>query len=285
MDLFHKVLLGSLLTATWGVAQTNAVMPADVPVSVAPGTTTVAQPLDTIPAQESISSGPDTVFVTVADTIKHMDTIYIASATSSKIEVTNTDSVRYGAKQSMMFGVHAGVGSVQFISDKNNNDLTGLSWNVGLIASFPLNDYTASLEINTLLNYRLVNRVYNVNEESCKNRIEQYTIDIPFFLKYGSINSRFQFLFGPQLSVSIYDNLEIFSDGRTVVDEDLLDASAREPIDWALVTGLGIMANSHVIFDFRFIVGISEMYSNLYRNGEYWSFTPIGIHMGVNLVF
>ena len=67
--------------------------------------------------------------------------------------------------------------------------------------------------------------------------------------------------------------------------EDLLESSAREPIDWALVAGMGIMANPHVIFDFRFVVGISDMYSNLYEGGEYWSFTPVGLQMGVNLVF
>lgn len=285
-----------MLTVSCVMAQTNAATPA-------PATVPVATSVETTVATPDTAAKVDTVFVAIPDTTTTPDTIFIASSQPqpmltvatmqsnsyavTRTETANVDSVRNGPKQTMMYGIHAGVGSIQFLSDENDNDMSGLSWTAGLVLSFPLNDYTASFEIEALFNYRLVNRVYEINDVSAKNRIQQYTIDVPLLLKYGPMNSRFQFLFGPQMSFSVYDRLEIFSDGETLVDADLRygNTSAREPIDWALVAGLGIVANPHVIFDFRIIVGVSDMYSNLYVDGEYWSFTQIGIQMGVNLVF
>ena len=293
MNLVCKVTMASMLTVGCVMAQTNAATPAPAVVPVATTeATTVAAP-DTTKA--------DTVFVAMPSTATAPDTIFIASTEPqpmltvatmqsnsyavTKAETANVDSVRNGPKQTVMYGVHAGVGSIQFISDEDGNDMSGLSWNGGLVVSFPLNDYTASFEIEALLNYRLLNRVYEIDGESAKNRIQQYTIEIPLLLKFAPMNSRFQFLFGPQMAVSVYDHLKIYNKGKTVKSEDLLESSAREPIDWALVAGMGIMANPHVIFDFRFVVGISDMYSNLYVGDEYWSFTPVGLQMGVNLVF
>lgn len=200
------------------------------------------------------------------------------------------DSLRYGPEQRMHFGVHVGLGSVDFIADDNNVDnLDGLTWTAGLVSVFPLSKRVFSLQIEADVSARLVDHSYRLysgsTEVARKDKIQQYDVSVPLLFNCRPSRSRVFFLFGPQVDFGFYDHLKIYKNGSKIVNEDLIDDDARANMDWGIVMGMGVAATEHLQFDFRFGAGISDMYDNLYVDSQYWSFTAASAQMGITILY
>lgn len=202
------------------------------------------------------------------------------------------DSLRYGPRQKTTFGLHLGLGSVNFVADDDDvDDLDGLTWTAGLVGVFPLSSYVFALQLEAAVTARLVDHAYQQNvtgsstKVARKDKIQQYNVSVPILFTCRPLNSRIFFLFGPQMDFGVYDHLKIYKDGNKIVNEDLIDDDARENVDWDIVMGLGVKATDHLQFDFRFGAGISDMYGDLYVDGNYWSFTAVTAQMGITLLY
>ena len=78
----------------------------------------------------------------------------------------------------------------------------------------------------------------------------------------------------------IYNNLKISFNGEQVVDENLVDNQCA-PVNWDFILGIGINATKHFAIGANLVIGISDIYDDLYVDKEYWGFTPLDLNIGV----
>jgi|GEM_PF-1939693 len=302
MNIMRSLLWLPLAMASAAFAQTAFMESSSAAV---PASSSAA--LESVPAQEpvAISSSPSVAIASSSSARAAEPSVFAEErSSSSAVEMyevhsytllaplpqMQVDSLRYGPAQRMRFGVHLGLGSVDFISDDDDVDnLDGLTWTAGLVGVFPLSRHVFSLQAEADVTARLVDHSYRLysgtTEVARKDKIQQYDVSVPLLFTCRPLRSRVFFLFGPQVDFGFYDHLKIYKDGRRIANEDLVDDDARANMDWGLVMGLGVAATQHLQFDFRFGAGISDMYDNLYVDDQYWSFTAASVQMGITLLY
>jgi len=181
----------------------------------------------------------------------------------------------------LKLAISASLGSAMFLnSDVDMPDFSGLFWNAGLIVIFPLNESTVGMTAGALFKMRNVSAV--ISEESMDNRyrFSQMSVDVPLFFKFKGARSRLAFDTGVQMSVNLYDKLEV-STGPSDKEYDLMDASLRTPIDWSLVGGFSVIINTRIAFNMKFLIGLSDMYSTSEVENISSDFSPVEASMGL----
>ena len=166
-------------------------------------------------------------------------------------------------------GASASVNSYYLSNDENQYDgwyesFNGFSWRAGVVALIPLSKPSIGLKVGVFYEQSSASENYYVNEVSTQFTFEQKKIDVPVLLTFKAFGSRLMFDLGPQVSIPLEDELKVSfrnPDTKKKVKSgmDLMD-EYRNSLDWSLVLGFSIMANSVLSLDLRAELGLSEIY-------------------------
>lgn len=174
---------------------------------------------------------------------------------------TDVNELRHFYPITLNLAIAASLGSGMFLnSDVDMPDFSGITWNAGVLAIFPVNDLTIGMITGALFKSRSVSAILSESSDT-RYRFSQMSIDVPLYFKFKSARSRLAFDFGIQMSVNIYDKLKISSGLTSDNEYDLLDASYRAPIDWHLLTGFSVFISSKFAFNAKFLLGFSDLYN------------------------
>ncbi len=190
-------------------------------------------------------------------------------------------------KRVVHYGISADIGSTSYMGDSVDDMEGGLEWNAGLYASVPLTDRTLVAEIGAKTIFRQVSNTtsnyydkYSGKSFPRKDKITAYSIAVPFMLNIFIPRTELHFTVGTQIEKQIYNNLKISFNGEQVVDENLVDNQCA-PVNWDFILGIGINATKHFAIGANLVIGISDIYDDLYVDKEYWGFTPLDLNIGV----
>lgn len=248
----------------------------------APAAEAAAQPAapEAAPAEPVAAPAPTSVEVAAAPAVQE------------PLPQNQVEEIRQTAtpKRKVHFGAQASIGSTEYIGDSVDDMDDGITWNAGLLASIPLTDHSLSAEIGANILYRQVSNTksnyldrYTGSTIARKNSITAYSLAIPLILDLYAPASNFYFAFGTQIEIPLKNQLKISFNGDDIVDQNLANKQCA-PVSWDFVLGLGFLATEHFGVDARIIIGISDIYDDLYVDNEYWGYTPVDINIGVKFL-
>ena len=193
----------------------------------------------------------------------NVKTIYVSEVASP--DTIDMDQLRGRIPLKFTFGLQGFVGSA-FLSGDNGryeyDRYSGLIWNVGAFALFPLDEYNMAFKTGVLFEHDKVtnsyNDTYNETFGEYRTSFSQYRISIPLLLSLKSANSSFFFDVGLQPSFAVADKFKLKSSDQTSskavnIKQDMMENDYRSAIDWSIVFGFGIRANRYIGFDARFV--------------------------------
>ena len=182
------------------------------------------------------------------------------------------DELRGLVPMKLSFGIQGFIGSYIISGDYDDSyyrdeieDYSGMAWRAGGFVVVPLNEYTVGLKIGVAYDQSIAkNSGYVCRDYSdCVNakvRFSQSKIDIPLLFSFKGPRSSFSFDIGTELDVPIKDEFRVDLEGSGVSKLDMIDKENREMLDWNIVFGFALKANQYVGMDFRFNMGLSDMY-------------------------
>ena len=197
--------------------------------------------------------------------------------TTAPVETTVRETRVYRLKaepipMKFTFGVQ-GFAGMNSIFDNNwdfDESYDGVAWKAGLFAVIPLNEYTMGFRIGALYDHSDASASYTYGSDYSKEANVKFKMDrvsIPLLFMLKSMYSSFSFDFGMQVSVPVQDTFKYSyekSNGDPVNgNADMIDLDYRNSMDFALLLGLSIKANSYLSFDIRYECGISNLYEGV----------------------
>ena len=188
-------------------------------------------------------------------------TVYV-SPTDAQVS-TSFDDLRGLIPMKWSLGVQGFIGSYHMYSSYSDDyylhDYDGLTWRAGLVGIIPVTDYTIGVKVAALFEQSEAKASGHTARYSLKGKFKQRKIDVPVLFAFKAPRSSLMFEIGTQASMAIKDEFRATIDGKTS-RLDMLDKDFRNTIDWDIVCGFSIMANQYLGFDFRFNIGISNLY-------------------------
>lgn len=197
--------------------------------------------------------------------------------TTAPVETTVRETRVYRLKaepipMKFSFGVQ-GFAGMNSLFDNNwdfEESYNGVAWKAGLFAVIPLNEYTMGFRIGALYDHSDASASYTYGSDYSKEANVKFKMDrvsIPLLFMLKSMYSSFSFDFGMQVSVPVQDTFKYSyekSNGDPVNgNADMIDLDYRNSMDFALLLGLSIKANSYLSFDIRYECGISNLYEGV----------------------
>jgi hypothetical protein len=143
--------------------------------------------------------------------------------------------------------------------DYNLHDYDGLTWRAGITGIIPVTQYTIGVKVAALFEQSEAKASGHTSKYSLKGKFKQRKVDVPVLFAFKAPRSGLMFEIGTQASMAIKDEFRATIDGKTS-KIDMMDKDYRNTIDWDIVCGFSVMANRYLGFDFRFNVGISNLY-------------------------
>lgn len=188
-------------------------------------------------------------------------TVYV-SPTDAQVS-TSFDDLRGLIPMKWSLGVQGFIGSYHMYSSYSDDyylhDYDGLTWRAGLVGIIPVTQYTIGVKVAALFEQSEAKASGHTARYSLKGKFKQRKIDVPVLFAFKAPRSSLMFEIGTQASMAIKDEFRATIDGKTS-RLDMLDKDFRNTIDWDIVCGFSIMANQYLGFDFRFNIGISNLY-------------------------
>lgn len=188
-------------------------------------------------------------------------TVYV-SPTDAQVS-TSFDDLRGLIPMKWSLGVQGFIGSYHMYSSYSDDyylhDYDGLTWRAGLVGIIPVTQYTIGVKVAALFEQSEAKASGHTPRYSLKGKFKQRKIDVPVLFAFKAPRSSLMFEIGTQASMAIKDEFRATIDGKTS-RLDMLDKDFRNTIDWDIVCGFSIMANQYLGFDFRFNIGISNLY-------------------------
>jgi hypothetical protein len=168
------------------------------------------------------------------------------------------------------FGLQGFIGNGFISGDNGRYDYdrySGLLWNVGAFALFPLDEYNMAFKTGIMFEHDKVSNSYvdSYNDKVGEYRVSfsQYRISVPLLLTLKSARSNFFFDVGVQPSFAVADKFKLKSSENYVnITEDMMENDSRSAMDWSIVVGFGIRANRYIGFDARFTWGLNNQYDD-----------------------
>ena len=220
----------------------------------APAATTPA-PTQTVVYRTVYSSEP----VELSGT--QVRTVYVTQSTAP--DSTSFDDLRGLVPMKWSLGLQGFIGSYHMFSSYDDNynlhDYDGLTWRVGLTGIIPVTPHTIGVKVSALFEQSEAKASGHTSQYSLKGKFKQRKVDVPVLFAFKAPRSGLMFEIGPQASFAIKDEFRATVDGKTS-KLDMLDKDFRNTVDWDVVCGFSIMANRYLGFDFRFNIGISNLY-------------------------
>jgi hypothetical protein len=154
--------------------------------------------------------------------------------------------------------------------DYEYDSYSGLTWNVGAFALFPLDEYNMAFKAGVLFEHSKVRSSFEAYDKDkggvseWRTSFSQYRISIPLLLSLKAARSSIHLDIGIQPSIAVADKFKLKNSKDKSVGGtyDMMDNESREPLDWSIVLGLGFRVNRYVGFDARFNWGIDNMYDD-----------------------
>lgn len=228
---------------------------APVPEQEAAPAAAAPAPTQTVVYRTVYSSEP----VELSGTKVH--TVYV-SPTDAQVS-TSFDDLRGLIPMKWSLGVQGFIGSYHMYSSYSDDyylhDYDGLTWRAGLVGIIPVTQYTIGVKVAALFEQSEAKASGHTTRYSLKGKFKQRKIDVPVLFAFKAPRSSLMFEIGTQASMAIKDEFRATIDGKTS-RLDMLDKDFRNTIDWDIVCGFSIMANQYLGFDFRFNIGISNLY-------------------------
>lgn len=188
-------------------------------------------------------------------------TVYV-SPTDAQVS-TSFDDLRGLIPMKWSLGVQGFIGSYHMYSSYSDDyylhDYDGLTWRAGLAGIIPVTQYTIGVKVAALFEQSEAKASGHTARYSLKGKFKQRKVDVPVLFAFKAPRSSLMFEIGTQASVAIKDEFRATVDGKTS-RLDMIDKDFRNTIDWDIVCGFSIMANQYLGFDFRFNIGISNLY-------------------------
>ena len=188
-------------------------------------------------------------------------TVYVTQSTAP--DSTSFDDLRGLVPMKWSLGLQGFIGSYHMFSSYDNNynlhDYDGLTWRVGLTGIIPVTPHTIGVKVSALFEQSEAKASGHTSQYSLKGKFKQRKVDVPVLFAFKAPRSGLMFEIGPQASFAIKDEFRATVDGTTS-KLDMLDKDFRNTVDWDVVCGFSIMANRYLGFDFRFNIGISNLY-------------------------
>ena len=188
-------------------------------------------------------------------------TVYVTQASSPESE--SFDDLRGLIPMKWSLGVQGFIGSYHMYSsysdDYNLHDYDGLTWRAGLAGIIPVTQYTIGVKVAALFEQSEAKASGHTPKYSLKGKFKQRKVDVPVLFAFKAPRSSLMFEIGTQASIAVRDEFRATIDGKTS-KLDMIDKDYRNTIDWDIVCGFSIMANRYLGFDFRFNIGISNLY-------------------------
>lgn len=255
-----------------------AVTPAPAAVAQAAATPAPAAVAQTAPAATTVAPAPAPI---------------IAYSTNKPEELPKNQvkdiRTRDYPKRTVHYGINGEIGSTNYFGNSVDDMEDGLEWNAGLYASIPLSERVLVAEIGAKAIYRQVSNTsseyydrYSEKYIPRKDKITAYAIAIPFTLNIFIPRTELFFTVGTQLEKQVYNNLQISFNGEKKVDENLAGNQCA-PVNWDFILGMGVNATKHFAITASLVMGISDIYDDLYVDDEYWGYTPFDINLGFRI--
>ena len=188
-------------------------------------------------------------------------TVYV-SPTDAQVS-TSFDDLRGLIPMKWSLGVQGFIGSYHMYSSYSDDyylhDYDGLTWRAGLVGIIPVTPYTIGVKVAALFEQSEAKASGHTARYSLKGKFKQRKVDVPVLFAFKAPRSSLMFEIGTQASMAIKDEFKATIDGKTS-RIDMIDKDFRNTIDWDIVCGFSIMANQYLGFDFRFNIGISNLY-------------------------
>lgn len=188
-------------------------------------------------------------------------TVYV-SPTDAQVS-TSFDDLRGLIPMKWSLGVQGFIGSYHMYSSYSDDyylhDYDGLTWRAGLTGIIPVTQYTIGVKVAALFEQSEAKASGHTARYSLKGKFKQRKVDVPVLFAFKAPRSSLMFEIGTQASMAIKDEFRATVDGKTS-RLDMIDKDFRNTIDWDIVCGFSIMANQYLGFDFRFNIGISNLY-------------------------
>ncbi len=241
---------------------------AGAPMAVRGGETPAAS--ETAPAATAATAPAPTQTV-VYRTVYSAEPVELSGTQVRTVYVTQTsapdsmsfDDLRGLVPMKWSLGVQGFIGSYHMYSSYDDNynlhDYDGLTWRAGLVGIIPVTQYTIGVKVAALFEQSEAKASGHTPKYSLKGKFKQRKVDVPVLFAFKAPRSGLMFEIGTQASMAVKDEFRATIDGKTS-RLDMIDKDYRNTIDWDIVCGFSIMANRFLGFDFRFNVGISNLY-------------------------
>lgn len=188
-------------------------------------------------------------------------TVYV-TPTEAQVS-TSFDDLRGLIPMKWSLGVQGFIGSYHMYSSYSDDyylhDYDGLTWRAGLTGIIPVTQYTIGVKVAALFEQSEAKASGHTARYSLKGKFKQRKVDVPVLFAFKAPRSSLMFEIGTQASMAIKDEFKATIDGKSS-RIDMIDKDFRNTIDWDIVCGFSIMANQYLGFDFRFNIGISNLY-------------------------
>ncbi len=188
-------------------------------------------------------------------------TVYVTQTNAP--DSMSFDDLRGLIPMKWSLGIQGFIGSYHMFSSYGNDyylhDYDGITWRAGVTGIIPVTPHTIGVKVAALFEQSEAKASGHTARYSLKGKFKQRKIDVPVLFAFKGPRSSLMFEIGTQASVAIKDEFRATVDGKTS-RLDMMDKDFRNTIDWDIVCGFSIMANRFLGFDFRFNVGISNLY-------------------------
>ena len=155
----------------------------------------------------------------------------------------------------LSFGVHAGGDLNNVWGDDSDNSEAGIGFNFGGAVKFSLPLLPLTVEANVLADMRNYQFEYSLSDYS----VTQWNIDIPVIARFSLLPILFVEA-GPQFSFNLSQYAEDSAGDEVKLFDDLLPTNSFE---FDLVFGVGTGIIPFVDVDFRFVLGLSNIYQDV----------------------
>lgn len=228
-------------------------------------------PSQNAPASEPAAAAPAPTQTVVYRTVYSAEPVELSGTQVRTVYVTQTsapdsmsfDDLRGLVPMKWSLGVQGFIGSYHMYSsyndDYNLHDYDGLTWRAGIAGIIPVTQYTIGVKVAALFEQSEAKASGHTPKYSLKGKFKQRKVDVPVLFAFKAPRSGLMFEIGTQASVAIKDEFRATIDGKTS-KLDMMDKDFRNTIDWDIVCGFSIMANRYLGFDFRFNIGLSNLY-------------------------
>lgn len=223
------------------------------------------------PAAAAPAAAPAPTQTVVYRTVYSAEPVELNGAQVRTVYVTQAagpDSVDFEELRGLVpmkwsLGIQGFIGSYHLFSsygdDYHLHDYDGLTWRVGVTGIIPVTPHTIGVKVAALFEQSEAKASGHAFGYSLKGKFKQRKVDVPVLFAFKAPRSSLMFEIGPQASVAIKDEFRATVDGETS-RLDMMDKDFRNTVDWDIVCGFSVMANRFLGFDFRFNIGLSNLY-------------------------